>query len=494
MGIPEPRSIRATMRLPLPFLILVLFLFGRPVQGASDSAIAIASLAGLAEAAAASGQTVTMQPGVYRMADFLPPSRLAERRKSGEFHLLNFRGNDNKFRLAGVTIEVDTAFREVLRPPIHTDEILVSGHRNLLEGLTIRHLGNGKSLGGAALGITGTGNTLRQCTLYVAGSFPYGYGDLFGKGGPDIIPPLKKSGVHITGSGTTVSGCKLFMHSFGHGFYVQEDAAKVHFEDCLVEGVMRPTDEILAETSGPAFAAGFRTVIANRRGEFHVTPGYMKSLSEDGFRTYGQHPDLTFRNCTAKNMRGGFELRTKAGVRLDNCAATGNERGFWVSTNAVVTGCRGDAQYGPLLFVEGDNATVDLELLPAESAMHVHALASIQGTGHQIALRPAAGPGRTLPIPILLGFGVPAMGDGMAPIPEREARQIFLRNQTLMPVLIGAKAREGEVCSLGLLQENHGTGVTIRPPGATSQTRLPPLDPSAPASPKPGQAPPAEGR
>ena len=37
----------------------------------------------------------------------------------------------------------------------------------------------------------------------------------------------------------------------------------------------------------------------------------MKSLAEDGFRTYGQVKNLTFIHCTAKNMRGGFELRTR---------------------------------------------------------------------------------------------------------------------------------------------------------------------------------------
>ena len=66
---------------------------------------------------------------------------------------------------------------------------------------------------------------------------------------------------------TTVCGCKLYMRSFGHGYYIQEDAANVHFEDCYVEGVMRPTDEMLAETSGPAFKVGFRTVVKNRQGE-----------------------------------------------------------------------------------------------------------------------------------------------------------------------------------------------------------------------------------
>jgi hypothetical protein len=368
---------------------------------AKDNAVTVTSLAALAQAAAKSGQVVTMKPGVYRLVDYVSASVIPERRQRDEFQFLTFSGSDNIFHLAGVTIEVDTALRNILHAPIHTDEFLVTGNNNTLDGLTIKDIGDGKSMGGAALGITGSGNTVRNCILHVCGSFPYGYGDLFGKGGPDIIGPLKKSGVHIAGNGTTVSGCKLYMRSFGHGYYIQQDAANVHFEDCYVEGVMRPTDEMLAETSGPAFKVEFRTVVKNRKGDNKVTPGYMKALSEDGFRTYGQHENLSFKNCTAKNMRGGFELRSKTGVRLENCTAIGNERGFWISTDTVLRNCRGDAQYGPLLFVEGDNASVDLELLPAESPMNVHALATIQGQGDKVTIQSSPSGSRNKPVPIL---------------------------------------------------------------------------------------------
>jgi len=428
---------------------------------AQAAAVTVSSLDELAQAAAGSGQSVTMKPGLYRLVDLLSSDAIAQRRKRGEFHLFTFPGSDNVFRLAGVTIEVDTTLRNALHPPIHTDEFLVSGNNNTLDGLTIRQVGDGRSMGGAALGITGKGNTLRRCTLHVRGSFPYGYGDLFGKGGPDVIGPLKKSGVHITGHRTTLCGCRLSMRSFGHGYYVQEDAADVRFEDCSVEGVMRPTAEMLAETSGPAFDVGFRTVVKNRQGENRIVAGYMKALSEDGFRTYGQHPNLSFTNCTAQNMRAGFELRTKAGVQLEHCTAVGCERAFWVSSHAVVRHCRGDAQYGPLLFLEGDDARVELELLPAESALQVHALAIIQGRGHQVAIKPAAGDQRSQPVPILLGYAQPMMGDGMAPIPERDARQIVLRNETAMPVIVSRGVRDGEIVSQGPVAEHHGQGVKL---------------------------------
>src|SRR4029078_11238055 len=129
-----------------------------------------------------------------------------------------------------LTIELDTALRAALHSPIHTDEFLIKGDNVTLKGLTITSVGDGKENGGAVLGVAGSGTTLRDCTIHVQGSAPYGYGDLFGKGG------LKHSGVHIIGSQTKILGCKVFTQSFGHGFYLQEDCNDVHFENCQVEG------------------------------------------------------------------------------------------------------------------------------------------------------------------------------------------------------------------------------------------------------------------
>lgn len=166
---------------------------------AGDNIVTVSSLADLAQAAAKSGQTVTMKPGMYRLLDYIPPSAIPERRQRGEFQFLTFGGSGNVVHLAGVTIEVDTALRNALHAPIHTAEFLVKGNNNALDGLTINDIGDGKSMGGAALGVTGSGNALRNCVLHVCGSFPYGYGDLFGKGGPAafarvlLLAPAPKS-------------------------------------------------------------------------------------------------------------------------------------------------------------------------------------------------------------------------------------------------------------------------------------------------------------
>lgn len=421
----------------------------------------ISTLKELAAYAAQSGNEITMKPGGYKLIEFLPLDAMAGRRERKEFQFLNFSGSNNVFNLAGVTIEVDTALRQALRAPIHNNEFVVSGRSNTLIGLTITCLGDGTSAAGALVSIAGDGTTLRDCTFYVRGSFPYGYGDLFGKGGGNIINHRKHSGVHIVGSNTRLYGCRLYMRSFGHGYFVQ-GGTNHYFENCYVEGEMRSTDAMLAETSGPAFNANFRTVGRNRAGEHCVLPGYMKSLAEDGFRTYGQVQNLTFTNCTAKNMRGGFELRTREGVRVEDCTVIGCERGFWMSGGSVLTASRGDAQYGPLLFVEGDNVSVDVELLPAESEMNVHALATIHGSGHRLTIKPSAQGGRNRAAPILIGHGPPAAGEGMAPIPERPARNVILKNETTMPVELGNRVSNSQITTRGPVRESHSPDNVIK--------------------------------
>jgi hypothetical protein len=455
---PAPiRSLRSHAGIPL--LLMALFRLVAAADGAA--VVRIDSLAELAAAAAADDRTVVMTPGVYRLADFIGPQDLAARRAAKNFHFLEFSGSGNEFRLEGVTIELDSELRRDLRAPIHHPEFLLSGHRNTIRGLTIICIGDGTSPGGSLWSIDGDDNTMEDCTFHVRGSFPYGYGDLFGKGGGPVIGHRKHSGVRIAGNRSRIIGCTLQMRSFGHGFYVQ-GGNDHYFENCLVEGEMRATDDMLAETSGPAFEAGFRSEVRNREGVHRVLPGYMKSLAEDGFRTYDGIGGVTLVNCTAKHMRGGFELRTRSGgVRIENCTAIGNERGFWVGNGSVILNSRGDARYGPLLFVDGDDVSVELALMPERSASKVHALAIIHGTGARVAIRSWEGRERPEPLPILVGFSQPGAGEGMAPFGERAAVGLELRNETTMPVLIGPRASGGMITTRGEIQANEGDGVGV---------------------------------
>jgi hypothetical protein len=425
----------------------------------SAAEIKIDSLDQLAAYASESGNTVTMSPGVYDLTDFLPAESMVAQHDQGLFQYMSFSGSNNVFSMEGVEIVVDTELRTALDPPIHTSEFLVSGNGNTLTGLEIRYFGEGVSPGGAAVEVSGEGNTLVDLTLRVTGSFPYGYGDLFGKGGPGVIAHKKHSGLLVTGSNTQLTGCKLYMRSFGHGFFVQRKCENITFEECYVEGGVRSTDEILSETSGPAYDVDFRTWTVNRAGEYRVTPGYMKSLCEDGFRTYGHIQNIQFKNCTAKNTRGGFELRTDGGIRLEDCTVIGTERGYWVGDDATMVNCKGDASHGPLFFIEGKNVEAEIVVVPTDTDCLVHALGTIQQSDSHVVLKSEEGVQRTKEIPILVGYTPPEHGEGMTPFGESETSGLRLKNETGMPVIVGAQASNCEIESDGEIRQSDGDTV-----------------------------------
>ncbi|UXP32607.1 hypothetical protein N6H18_01310 [Reichenbachiella agarivorans] len=441
-------------------LVVGLILMTTALQAAD---IQVSSLADLAKYASESGNVVTLQAGIYPLTDYLTMDSMRIRHDRKQFQYINFSGNDNIFNLEGVEIIVDTELRIALNPPIHSDEFLIMGSNNSFAGLTIRCVGEDTSPGGTVLQVAGRGNVLKNITIYVSGSYPYGYGDLFGKGkaSETVIRHQKHSGLLVTGSDTKLYQCKLYNRSFGHCFFVQKDAENVYFEDCYAEGEVRSTDDILAETSGPAFDADFRTWTQNRDGEYVVTSGYMKSLCEDGFRTYGQIKNIHFKNCTAKNTRAGFELRTNEGIRLENCKTIGTERAYWIGDDAIVKNCSGDANYGPLMFVEGSNVNVELTVDPAESDRLVHALVTIQGSNNKIVLKSQNGNKRTTALPILIGYTHPMHGESMSPFDEGETVGLKFRNETGMPIVIGAKARDCEIKTDGEVLENKGSQIKI---------------------------------
>lgn len=415
----------------------------------NDKIIQISSLEELVHYAQMDNQSIKLKPGIYQMDKLFPEDTIANRVERKQYQYLVFSGNNNCFDFDGVTLEIDTKLREKLKHPIHTNEIIVEGKGNHLKGLTIRHIGNGLSHGGAAFCIEGDSNVVEKFTLHVQGSFPYGYGDLFGKGGPDVIRHKKHSGFLVNGSYAQILDCKLYMRSFGHGFFIQKDASHLLFENCYVEGEVRSTDDVLKETSGPAYDVNFRTWTVNREGKYVVTPGYMKSLCEDGFRTYRQNADIKFINCIAKHTRGGFELRTKGGVYLENCTTIGTERAYWVNDGAIIKNCKGDANYGPLLFMEGSNVEAELIVGTEESNRMVHSLVTVQGKDNKLTLRTDNGKNRNKELPILIGYTHPEHGEAMSPYGQAPCINLQLQNETNMPVIVGKETVDATIVSEG---------------------------------------------
>ncbi|MFI3280068.1 MAG: hypothetical protein SNI70_09070 [Rikenellaceae bacterium] len=422
-------------------ILTVAFLMAAPTLMAKS--IKVASLSQFATLIAQDNQEIKLVAGTYSLRDYLNADSISSRVARKDYQYLKFSGSGNTIDMKGVILEVDTELRELLKHPIHTDEIMVTGNNNHLKGLEIKHKGFTTSPGGCAFTVKGAGNTIEGFTLRVQGSAPYGYGDLFGKGKDHVIKHQKHSGFLITGDKTTVIGCNLYIRSFGHGYFIQQNPEDVTLIDCYVEGEIRTTEDMLTETDGPAFDVNFRTLSPNRDGEYVVTTGYVKALCEEGFRTYGACKNLRFINCTAKNTRGGFELRSwDESMYLENCTAIGTERAYWLGEGAIAKNCKGDACYGPLLYVEGGNCDVDIKLIASESKYIVNALATIHGKNNKIKISPYKGKDQAINLPIMLGYVQPEHGEAMSPFTESACENLTLENSTQMSVIVGKQCTE----------------------------------------------------
>ena len=419
--------------------------------------VKINSVKELADYASQSGNVITMSPGVYQLSDYLSFDSMIKRHERKEFQFITFSGSNNVFNLEGVELEVDNSLRESLNAPLHNSEFLITGNKNILKGLTIRYKGNGIALGAAAFVAGGEDNILKNIELHVNGSFPYGYGDYLGKGKKSIVKHKKHSGILITGINTKLYGCKVFMRSLGHAFFIQ-GGDNTYFKDCYAEGQIRATNEMLAETSGPAFDNNFASIYRNYDGEKKIPSNYMKSLNECGFRTYSTGK-VTAINCVAKNMRVGFAL---AKVSLKNCEAINCERGYYLN-KAVTKNCRGDAKYGPLLYLVGDAPSkIDLTLMPGETNMKVHAVATICGKGHEVSIKNFDKQERKKVIPIMLGYGMPSSGEISAIIPEKSAENIKINNKASLAIIVGKMATNCKIKTNGDVVENKGTNIEIK--------------------------------
>ncbi|MEL1242468.1 hypothetical protein [Flavobacterium flavipallidum] len=428
-------------------LCVLLFFSGLIIAQAKSNIKEIETLEALVQLASKNGQQIRMKPGVYDLAKFLNSERIAklvtelpvqtEEQKRPPRWFLRFSGNNNSFDFTGVTIEIDTKLYKVL-PYGYTRCLFIDGNGNKLKGLTIKNTGS-PDIGsnGNILSIFGNNTLLEDFMLYVSGS-TYGYGDLFGKGGPVLTSLQKQSGIMVAGQNNILKRCKVFSRAFGHCFYIQtqgHDTRDIVLEDCYAEGAMRTTDDILAEKVGLAEKLNYRSVYENRDGYYLISPGYTKSLSEDGFRTYGGVGKVTLRNCIAKNTRSGFEIGgTNDAVNrteLQGCQAIGTERAFLLGSNVLVRNCRGDIQYGPLLYLRENTigTDVELELIPSMPKSLVHTIATIAGKNHRIRLYTNDSKINTPALPIMLGFGMPAHAEMSSAIRPMETENIMLINE-----------------------------------------------------------------
>lgn len=429
----------------------------------------ISSVAELATAASNSDQDIVMTPGVYQMQDYLTSTVIRNTVPDGNNRhaMIEFSGNNNTFDLTGVTIEVNSALLNDYGTRII--EFYITGNQVKIKGVTITDIGNSapSSPGMQSVTVAGENNTIEDVTLNVNGSHPYGYGDLLGKGGTNLLTLRKHSGLLVEGLNINIIRCSIYSQSFGHLFFIQ-GGRNVLFEDCYAEAVTRTTDAMLSETSGPAFDRDFEAVYPNYDGDKIITPGYTKSLSEVGYRSYGSGGvdgnttgAITLINCVAKDTRSGFAFTRYGGdVLMQNCQATGCEAGYQVE-EVTIENSRGDAVNGPLLYLNGGASNVELELIPNTTTTTLHAIAAIAGDNHRVTLTNLNDVVRPQTHPILLGVSRPTAANPFSPLGTDSTSGTILNNCTGMPIEIVSSVSSCIINTNGEVTDNGGSGNII---------------------------------
>lgn len=294
---------------------------------------------------------IKLAPGTYKFGPDDVASGLIP-----NFEMIVFRGNNSNYDFTGVTFEFDTQlFREYGNEEVV--ELRIFGNNITVKNLTIVDTGDAYPLFRARnIHFDGLDNTIEGFNISSKGSFPYGYGDIFGKGGTHVIKHYKHSTILIRGERNHLKNCTINQRSYGHGIFVQGGIDTV-IEGCKLYGEVRTTDDMLAEegTGSPADNVNFMSVWG-----YKITPGEMFSLQEDGIRAYNTGPHyitgetvntsgLKVIDCTVDKFRSGVTIGFADNEKLiENCEATGTENAYWVGSYGTIINSRADAVYGPM--------------------------------------------------------------------------------------------------------------------------------------------------
>lgn len=398
-----------------------------------------------------SDQKVRMKPGTYRVTDALADNQT----------VFLVSGSNNAFDLRGVTIQVETrVLAEMTSTRAHQlATYRIHGHHLTFEGATFENVGDlppQRSLSEFAL--WGDHITFRDCVFIVRGSDPYGYGERFGKGRERSFPRLlqKHSAMSVNGDHTRIIGCRFGIYAFGHAIHVHGGQDTL-VRDTYIEGELRSTDDLLAETSGEAFDLGFTDMWGRP-----IPGGRMLALAEDGIRAYTRGTrdgverrtgKITVINCHVHRMRGSVALSLAGqpavvtGTTVTEAGWTGF--GYGLPSGSVVRDSRGDAAFAPLLNLTRSNrkgVDVELEVLSASRYAGDHPLAIVNGEDHRVRLT-TRDPG-ALPPELKIVCGFPTRNDGR----DRDSAScsaLALVNETGQPVVMSERAHRCRVTTEG---------------------------------------------
>ncbi|WP_161636299.1 carbohydrate-binding protein [Saccharicrinis fermentans] len=418
------------------------------------------SLAELREAVEQNNQTIVMTPGTYSMSDL----------DSDERNII-CSGSNNSIDLTGVHITCTVG-------SVSDRYIIISGDNNTLRGMELEDVySNGmtevtdfsaynkdretstvcKGLKGAPdITITGNGNLLVGIKLTVRGSYPYGYGSMYGIGSDHVFYLDKRCGINITGVGNTIDSTEVQQRAFGHGIYMQGDADQTVIKNTLVEGRTRAYAELYEETEtyDLPYQSGYVMPYEDNRA---IPTDEVFSLSEDGFRSYGSTGSVTLENCTAKMMRGGVRLYLASSATVTNCKSIDcGITNYNVTNNGEIINSSGNFSYDNLLDfpLSRKNTNIELTIIPSPNATGPHDITEIDGSGHTIVFHRTPGPLD----PNLRSIVV--IGDNCN-----------ITNETEYPIVLKSTANANTIVSCGVVVDN-GTNNNITQNNCTFDAAL----------------------
>ena len=438
----------------------------------SEDTIMVSSIEELRLAAKMSGHIVSMLPGEYTVVDQMPNDPKT---------IFHFSGSNNTFIFNDVSIIIPTSVLRDMGPgSVHEFATYrFDGSNITFKGGHFENTGDEipyKSI--AEFEVHGNNISFIGCEIIIRGSSPFGYGDMYGKGSGSAVALHKHSALSILGDNVLVDSCNFKVFSYGHGIHIHGSQNTI-IRNVNMEGILRLTDDIYEETSGPAYDFDFTIQYPDWYLGFPIPKGEMLSLTEDGIRAYLDGTDvngvsrstgkITVENCVVDKMRGVITLALgSGGATVSNCVVTHCDHAYSLPSNAVVRTCKGDAAFGPLLsmpYSHKNNADIELELIPADTVMGTHNLMEVTGSNHKIKITSTEDVSMYNDKLMKIGYAGYRYNETNSTEAElqsaHKASGIQLINQTTVPVELTKYSSGCSVTSPNGSVTNNGTGNTV---------------------------------
>jgi len=426
--------------------IFILFLLLTMSHGYSK--VLVYSLPELLVAVKKSNQKIYMKPGKYNLENLPSGSRS-----------IDITGSNNIISLKNVYVNVPVGC-------VRKTYINVSGNNNKIIGGEFEDTyRNGMTevtdfsaynkdrrnqayglKGDPVMLVSGDGNLTDGIKLTVRGSFPYGYGSMYGIGADNQFGLDKRCGILITGVGNTLDHVEVQQRAFGHGIFMQKTADKTVIKNSMVEGRVRESKELYEEKNSYdlPFRSKYVMPLANDKP---IPKDRVHSLCEDGIRMYKIPGSITVENCTIKKMRGGVRLYLggKASVSGTTSVDCGRVN-YNLPTEGEIIKSFGNFAYAPVLnfSLNRRNADIEMTIIPSPNASGSHNLANIDGNNHQITFHRK--------------FGKDDSDEKRAIVVTGENSKII--NKTEYSIILAPSSRKNRIVSRGSVTDR-GTDNTV---------------------------------